>query len=177
MNRCAIAILKSLLLAALFLSTAAEAQFPPGGGGSGRQRGGGEMKNRPERTPERPAARSVPASDPIAAIHRELPSLRIDMKIGDEQLPAWNAFAAGVRQVNDITQTRLRRAAAAPVEGETPPPVAAFIGALLDEDVQRLEAMRELKSRTAALVDVLTVEQRKMFDRRIAQSQREPLGN
>lgn len=57
------------------------------------------------------------------------------------------------------------------------PPLLNFISALAEEDAQRIEAMRELKLRAAALVEVLTVEQRKMFDRRIAQSQREPLGN
>ena len=37
--------------------------------------------------------------------------------------------------------------------------------------------MRELKARGAALAEALSPEQRKIFDRRIAQSQREPLGN
>lgn len=168
-----------LLLAALLVSAAAQAQFPPGGGG-GRSRGGeGGPKGKPERTVERaPSGKTSPASDPIAAIHRELPSLRIDMKIAGEQVPLWNAFAAGVRQVNDIAQARVRREAAIrPDDAPEPPPVLAFIAALAEEDAQRIEAMRELKARVAALVEVLTPEQRKMFDRRIAQSQREPLGN
>ncbi len=170
-----------LLLVALLASTAVQAQFPPGGGG-GRPRGGGEggSKGKPERPPERgPAARPSPASDPIAAIHRELPSLRVDMQIAGEQVALWNAFAAGVRQVNDIAQTRIRREAAIRAGGDAPepPPVLSFINALAEEDAQRIEAMRELKTRVAALVDALAPEQRKMFDRRIAQSQREPLGN
>ncbi len=170
-----------LLLVALLASTAVQAQFPPGGGG-GRPRGGGEggSKGKPERPPERgPAARPSPASDPIAAIHRELPSLRVDMKIAGEQVALWSAFAAGVRQVNDIAQTRIRREAAIRAGGDAPepPPVMSFINALAEEDAQRIEAMRELKTRVAALVEALSPEQRKMFDRRIAQSQREPLGN
>jgi hypothetical protein len=170
---------RMLLLAALLVSTVAQAQFPPGGGG-GRSRGGeGGPKGKPERTVERaPVGKASPASDPIAAIHRELPSLRIDMKIAGDQVAPWNAFAAGVRQVNDITQTRIRREAAIrPDDAPEPPPVLAFITALAEEDAQRIEALRELKTRVAALVEVLTPEQRKMFDRRIAQSQREPLGN
>ena len=170
-----------LLLAALLASTMVQAQYPPGGGG-GRPRGGGEggSKGKPERPPERgPAARPSPASDPIAAIHRELPSLRVDMKIAGEQVALWSAFAAGVRQVNDIAQTRIRREAAIRAGGDAPepPPVMNFINALAEEDAQRIEAMRELKARVAALVEALSPEQRKMFDRRIAQSQREPLGN
>ena len=169
-----------LLLAIVLTSTVVHAQFPPGGG-SGRPRGGGEggPKGKPERIVERgPAARVSPASDPIAAIFRELPSLRIDMKIAGEQVALWNAFAAGVRQVNDIAQARIRREAAIrPDDAPEPPPVLNFINALAEEDAQRIEAMRELKTRVAGLVEVLSPEQRKMFDRRIAQSQREPLGN
>jgi len=169
-----------LLLATVLVSAVAQAQFPPGGG-NGRPRGGGEggPKGKPERMAERaPIPRASPANDPIAAIHRELPSLRVDMKVAGEQLPLWNAFAAGVRQVNDIAQARIRREAAIrPDDAPEPPPVLNFISALAEEDAQRIEAMRELKLRAAALVEVLTVEQRKMFDRRIAQSQREPLGS
>ena len=101
------------------------------------------------------------------------------MQIAGEQVALWNAFAAGVRQVNDIAQTRIRREAAIRAGGDAPepPPVLSFINALAEEDAQRIEAMRELKTRVAALVDALSPEQRKMFDRRIAQSQREPLGN
>ncbi|MBL8525684.1 MAG: Spy/CpxP family protein refolding chaperone [Betaproteobacteria bacterium] len=178
MNRFAIAILKPLLLAALLLSTAVEAQFPPGGGG-GRQRGGeGPGKSRPERAPDStPAVRTSPASDPIAAIHRELPSLRIDMKITGEQVAAWNAFAATVRQINDIVQTRIRRESAARSSDAEPVPIPAFIDILIDEESRRLDAMRELKARVGALTETLNPEQRRMFDRRIAQSQREPLGN
>ena len=56
------------------------------------ERGKAELKRAeefaalPERPPERgPAARPSPASDPIAAIHRELPSLRVDMQIADRR--------------------------------------------------------------------------------------------
>ena len=166
------------LISLLLGATLAQAQMPPGGGG-GRQRGGeGHGKARPERAPDSaPAARASPASDPIAAIHRELPSLRIDMKISGEQIAAWNAFAATVRQINDIVQTRIRRESAARLGDVEPQPVAAFIDVIVEEEGRRLEAMRELKARVAALVETLTPEQCRMFDRRIAQSQREPLGN
>ncbi len=169
------------IAAILLSSTYAEAQMP---GGGGRQRGGGEKSGTPRSAPERnPAARGAVAMDPIAAINRELPSLKVDMKITPEQTAVWDEFSASVRAVNNISINRAKRDAMARPRDENAkpdltdaPPALVMITALADDDAQRADAMRVVKSRAATLVETLTPEQRRMFDRRIAQAQREPLG-
>ena len=71
-------VLPILLAALVLFSTAAEAQFPGGGGGTGggRQRGGGDKANSPRNAPDKAASHGAAAADPIAAIYRELPSLK-----------------------------------------------------------------------------------------------------
>jgi len=176
-----------VLAAVLFSSMLAEAQIPPGGGGSGgRQRGGsgGEKGAMPRGAPGGNAAnRGAVAVDPIAAIYRELPSLKVDMKITPEQVALWDGFLASVRRANNISLNRAKRdAMARPREDGAKadlvdvPPALLMISALADDDAQRAEAMQEVKSTAAALVEALAPEQRAMFDRRIALAQREPLG-
>jgi hypothetical protein len=165
----------------LLSSTVAGAQIP---GGGGRQRGGGEKSGMPRSAPERSAAtHGAVAVDPIAAINRELPSLKVDLKIAPEQLSPWDAFSASVREANNISINRAKRDAMARPRDDRAkpdvtdaPPALAMITALADDDAQRAEAMGLVKSKVALLVEALTPEQRRMFDRRIAQAQREPLG-
>lgn len=168
------------LVAVLLSSMCIEAQVP---GGGGRQRGGMEKGSASRSTTDRnAAAHGAAAVDPIAAINRELPSLKVDMKITPEQLALWDAFSASVREANNVAVNRAKRdAMARPRDDAKPdvteaPPALVMIAALADDDAQRAEAMRTVKSKVAALVDVLTLEQRRMFDRRIALAQREPLG-
>jgi hypothetical protein len=52
-----------------------------------------------------------------------------------------------------------------------------FISTLVDEERQRAAAMSEMQAALKALLDILSADQRKMFDRRIALAQREPLGS
>jgi hypothetical protein len=171
------------LAAILWSATLAEAQIPSGGGG-GRQRGGAEKGSLSRGAPDRNAAgRGAVAVDPVAAINRELPSLKTDLKISPEQAPLWEAFAAGVREANNISINRAKREAMArpredsgkPDMTEAPPALLMF-ATLADEDAQRAAAMRAVKDKAAALVEALSPEQRRMFDRRIALAQREPLG-
>ena len=167
--------LASLLVA----SFAVAAQSMPGGG---KHRGGGETaRGNPAERKAAPGALIM--VDPVSAIHRELPSLKADLKLSAEQGALWDAFAGSVRQVANMAQTRARREAMSRLRGDTPvpeptdtPPAGEFIALLAEEDILRGEVMREMKSRVAALVEAMTPEQRKMFDRRIAQSQRDPLG-
>lgn len=172
-----------VIVAILLSSTLAEAQMP-GGGGSGRQRGGGEKGGMSRSAPERGAAtHGAVAVDPVAAINRELPSLKVDMKITPEQLAQWDAFSASVREANNISINRAKRDAMARPRDDRAkpdmtdaPPALVMIAALAEDDAQRADAMGLVKSKAAALVESLTPEQRRMFDRRIAQAQREPLG-
>jgi hypothetical protein len=164
----------------LLLTFTVTAQVPPGGG---RQRGGGEKSGMTRAAPERNAARGSTAIDPVAAINRELPSLKVDMRITPEQAPLWEAFAASVREANNVAINRAKREAqarprddAAKPDITDAPPALTLLATLADEDAQRAAAMAAVKARAAALIEILTLEQRRMFDRRIALAQREPLG-
>lgn len=168
------------LAAILLTATFAEAQMS----GGGHQRGGGEKSGMTRSAPERGAAtHAAVVVDPIAAINRELPSLKVDMKITPEQMAQWEAFSASVRHANNISINRAKRDAMARPRDDRArtdvsdaPPALVMIAALADDDAQRADAMGLVKSRVASLVDALTPEQRRMFDRRLAQAQREPLG-
>lgn len=154
----------------------AYAQGMPGGGG--RHRGGGEMKA-PGGTRDT-GPRAAQEVDPIAALQRELPSLKADLKLTAEQAMYWDAFAASARQVYNAALNRRKRSDLMRPAGDAAtewPPALEFISGLADDDGRRADGMRDLRDKTAALVAALSAEQRKMFDRRVAQSQREPLGN
>lgn len=171
-----------IAIATILLSSAvAGAQIP---GSGGHQRGGGEKSGMSRSAPERSAAtHGAVAVEPIAAINRELPSLKVDMKITPEQLSLWDAFSASVREANNISLNRAKRDAMARPRDARPkpdmtdaPPATVMIAALAEDDAQRADAMGLVKSKVVLLVEALTPEQRRMFDRRIAQAQREPLG-
>ncbi|MEP7157768.1 MAG: Spy/CpxP family protein refolding chaperone [Betaproteobacteria bacterium] len=160
-------------------STLAAAQFPGSGtGGGGRQRGG-DKGGMPRTAPDKAASHGAIAIDPLAAIYRELPSLKVDMKITPEQMTAWNAFADGVREANNAAINRARRAAMTRPRddaGDAPSALQMF-STLAEEDAQRAETMLGVKVKITALVASLTTDQRRMFDRRIALAQQEPLNN
>jgi hypothetical protein len=167
-------------VALLIAAAGADAQSPSGG--RGRSRG----SDLPRPNAEKSAPRANPASDAIAAIQSELPSLRVDLKLSAEQTPAWNAFSTSVRQVRDISLASAKRLMAARALAESPksesataePPSALlFITTLVDEERQRSTAMSEMQIALKALMEILSADQRRMFDRRIALAQREPLGN
>ena len=161
---------------------AANAQSPTGG--RGHQRGGNSDTPRPK--PESAASRANPASDPIAAINSELPSLKVDLKLSTEQTPAWNAFEASVGEVRNISLAGVKREMAARAQSSAtriaainanPPSALSFFALLVDEEQQRAAAMSDIRLALKALVEILNADQRKMFDRRIALAQQEPLGN
>jgi hypothetical protein len=94
---------RALGVALMIAATAADAQSPSGGRGRSR---GTEL---PRPNAEKSAPRANPASDAIAAIQSELPSLRVDLKLSAEQTPAWNTFSASVRLVRDISLASAKR--------------------------------------------------------------------
>ena len=161
---------------------AANAQSPSGG--RGHQRGGNTDAPRPKA--EYAAPRATPARDPIAAINSELPSLKVDLKLSAEQTPAWHSFEVSVREVRNISLAGVKRelaASALPAASRiaainaNPPSALSFIATLVDEEQQRSTAMSDVRVTLKVLLEVLNAEQRKMFDRRIALAQQEPLGN
>jgi hypothetical protein len=60
--------------------------------------------------------------------------------------------------------------------GENPPSAITVVSSIVEDDRQRAEASRDLKTHLAALYELLTDGQKRMFDKRVVQSQTEPLG-
>jgi hypothetical protein len=115
------------------------------------------------------------ASDPMAALERELPSLRTDLRIAGEQGPLWESFERQVRDIAELGRTRQKHLQA-PLEADKPPPPAmALVTAWADDDRARASAMGDLVVKLEALQRSLNADQRKELDRRIVLSQTEPL--
>lgn len=173
-----------LLVATLLVATTVLAQGMPGGGG--RSRGGGREGNTPRKPDQAQGvpARSTANADSISTLYQELPSLKADLMLNAEQTRLWDAFALSVRDVRDINQGRIRREVSARVNSpaarealeKNPPPATSLFNTLADEDRQRADAMEDARQKAAALIAALTADQKRMFDRRIALSQADPLG-
>ena len=86
-----------------------------------------------------------------------------------------NISLAGVkREMAARAQSSATRIAAI---NANPPSALSFFALLVDEEQQRAAAMSDIRLALKALVEILNADQRKMFDRRIALAQQEPLGN
>lgn len=131
------------------------------------------------RAPDEPVQRqpvgSVP--DPLAALERELPSLRIDLKLSAPQSALWDSFEREVRDIAEMGRQRLKHPLPALEASETPPPAMVLVGRWADEDRSRSEAMLDLRRKLDSLHGVFTEAQRKEFDRRVYLSQTDPLGS
>ena len=165
-----------LSLAALVTSavtTSATAQF----GGRSRERGGsGSMRSaHPGYTTPRNAVQ--PVLDPLAAIERELPSLRIDLKLTPEQAPFFDSYERQVRNAANAERMRPRHLSAFRTDDGNTVKASAVLGTIADDDTQRAEAARAALENMEALYAALTPDQRKQFDARVIQSLREPLGS
>ena len=115
------------------------------------------------------------ASDPMAALERELPSLRVDLKIAGEQAPLWESFERQVRDVAELGRTRQKHLLA-PLEADKPaPPAMTLVAAWANDDRARAAAMDALVPKLEALQRTLNETQLKELDRRIVLSQTEPL--
>ncbi len=173
-----------LIVAMLLVATTVVAQGMPGGGG--RSRGGGREGNTPRKPDQAQAAptRSTANADSISTLYQELPSLKADLMLNTEQARLWDAFALAVRDVRDVIQGRIRREMSVRIKSpearealeKNPPPANSLFNTLADEDRQRADAMEDARVKAAALIAGLTADQKKMFDRRIALSQADPLG-
>jgi hypothetical protein len=127
-----------------------------------------------ERSARQPNAPQPPA-DPIASIERELPSLKVDLKLAADQAAAWAAFERDVRDAAETERARRRHVMALAGPSEAPSALA-LVKAVAEDDRMRAEAMADLRSHLQALYSALAHEQRLLLDRRVAQSQSEPLG-
>ena len=102
--------------------------------------------------------RSTPAAawqDPFSALERELPSLKVDLRLTAEQVEPWSLFERDVRDLAQLERTRRRH-----------------LLALRDPDGQAPSA-RQLISTIAEEERHET--QQRVIDRRVVLSQAEPL--
>jgi hypothetical protein len=118
-----------------------------------------------------------PLTDPLGAVERELPSLRIDLKLTAEQSPLFDSFERQVRNAAEAARVLARHVSAFRVGDASTLSADTVLGTIVDDDTQRAAEVRLALERMTALYAALTPEQRRQFDRRIIQALREPLGN
>jgi LTXXQ motif family protein len=152
-------------------ATGARAQF------GGRQRTHGDQPTGPSRRSDQaPRAGGATPADPIIAIERELPSMRIDLKLTIEQAALFDGLEREVRDAADAARFRSRHVIAFRTDDGASVPATSVFGTIADDDGQRADATRRALDKLNELLPSLTEEQRRQFDRRIIQSLREPLG-
>lgn len=162
-----------LFFALFFLqSLGAWAQY----GGNRRDRGDMSQNRapRPDQSPQKPQA--APVADPMAAIERELPSLRLDLKLDTQQTPLFDLFERRVREATSVARNRARHLAAFRLDDGSTVSAASLIGTVASDDQERSEAMRAALDCLEKMYAGLQPEQRKQLDRRIMVAVRDPLG-
>lgn len=165
----------ALLVLSLLLSLALPAAAQGPGGARDRSRPGGDQGARMQQ--DRAAPRSLPVTDPMMALERELPSLRTDLKLNAEQQRLWDAFERRARDAAEMSRARLKRMASIRLEPDKSITAVAFVNGIADDDIQRAEAMKEAGVKLQALYDTLSAEQKALLDRRVLLAQKEPLGS
>jgi len=132
-----------------------------------------QARNRDRSDDSRPEA----ASDPFSSLERELISLQDDLKLHGDQLEAWSPFERDVRAAAEAEQERHRRILALREKSDPPATAASLLGALAEHDRKEAEASARVESDLRVLAARLDTAQRAMLDRRVIQSQTEPLGS
>ena len=156
----------ALGLAALVAATDLAAQ---------RQQAPREVYRR-EREPDAPPTAATRLQDPFEALERELPSLRVDLRITPDQAPSWSRFEREVRDLAELDRARRRDLIALREPAEKPLPAAKLVQSLAEHDRKRAEASGRLVHNFEALYALLDARQQAMLDRRILMSQTQPLG-
>ncbi len=157
----------ALVLLVAWLALDASAQY------QGRNRGGSPREGKASAS--QPNAPVVP-NDPFSALERELPSLEVDLTLKPTQLDAWRVFARDVRDIAEMDRTRRKHLMALREGGEAPPSAGTLISTLAEEERMRFEGIMDLKRHFDPLYGSLDEGQRRVIDRRVIQSQVEPLG-
>lgn len=115
-------------------------------------------------------------ADPVVAIERELPSLRVDLNLTAAQAPLFDSFEREVREAADAGRLRAHHLSAFRTDDGSTVTAETVLTTFVDDDGERADAMRQALERKQALFAALTPDQRKQFDRRIIEALREPLG-
>ena len=159
------------LCAALALPPRAEAQSFPRRDRSGSPRDKADPADR-----DRDLLRQAAAAEPFAAMERELPSLRDDLKLDAHQADAFNVFERDVRDAAESGRSRRRHILALRSGGEAPAKAATLLSSLAEDARISAESSADAQRHLDALYTLLDDNQRRLLDRRIVQSQTEPLG-
>ncbi len=165
--------LSSTALFAGALAGSANAQF------GGRSHGSGNSgSSRSSHTgDDNPHATGGPPRDPVVAVERELPSLRVDLKLTADQTPLFDSFERQVRNAAEAERLRAGHVAAFRFDDGSTVTASAVLGTIASDDAERADSARLAQEQMTALYAALTADQRKQFDQRIVQSLRDPLGN
>jgi hypothetical protein len=161
-------------LASVGVTPRATAQF---GGGRSRERGGSPSSRGSHNEDATPRRASPPSIDPAEAIERELPSLRIDLKLTPEQASYFDSYERQVRLAASAGRIRARHVDAYRNDDGSSVKATALLRTIADDDADRADADRVAIERLDALYAVLTPDQQKQFDARTIQALHEPLGN
>lgn len=160
--------MKPILVAAFLTLLALDASAQ---GYPSRNRGG-SPRDRPSQSTTPAAA----ATDPFSALERELPSLEVDMVLKTEQLDSWRVFARDIRDIAEMDRARRRHLMSLREGGENPPTAGTLIATLTEDERMRYEAIVDMRRHFDQLYYMLDDSQRRTIDRRVIQSQVEPLG-
>ena len=136
-------------------------------------------RNRGGSPRDRPSQNATPAAapnDPFSALERELPSLEVDLAVTAAQLDPWRVFARDVRDIADMDRARRKHLMSLREGGENPPTAGTLIATLAEDERMRYEAITDLRRHFDQLYFLLDDGQRRIIDRRVIQSQIEPLG-
>jgi hypothetical protein len=158
-----------LAMAILAAASDAAAQFR-------RDRMGSPREDPASHSRERPNGNPAMAAEPLSALERELISLKADIHLRPDQLDAWNLFENGVRLAAQVEREERRRSIALSEKSDPPPTALAIIEGLAQDERRKAEALAEVRRQLHSLDDKLDAVQRAMLDRRVVQSQAEPLG-
>lgn len=149
------------------------AQMP---GGDRRGRGPGGMGDMPRREAGlRPGMAAAPVTDPLSAFERELPSLRMDLRLAPEQVANWDSFSRALRDAAEAGRNVARLAASVRI-GDDVPPLGKTLETLGSFATQRATALAEANRVYAILDAQFAPEQKSMLSRRFRQALTEPLG-
>jgi hypothetical protein len=159
----------ALIAAGLMLAADAGAQ------GMRRDRGGASRDSSASRETKREAA-APQGQEPYAALERELPSLGVDLLLSERQLTLWRVFERDIRDLAELDRARRRHLMSLRQAGEGPADASSLIGSLAEDERMKSEAATDMKRDFAALYAQLDDNQKRTLDRRVVQSQTDPLG-
>lgn len=144
---------------------------------SGAQRRSPLQQQQPDARPDCEPRRSAlaMAPEPYGTLERELPSLRVDLKLAAGQLDRWRAFERDVRVVAELDRHRLRQMLPLRDTTREAPQAPALLSMLAELDRRKSEATQAMQQNLAALYAGLDEAQKKMLDRRVLLSQADPL--